>query len=67
MNILCSIIVAFSINKTQIRLENLNVLGKIVNESELYYFVDFSKEAKRLKFYGDYSERAVSKEDCKRL
>ena len=44
-----------------------DVIGHTKSQSNTHYLVDFSVDAKRQGFEGDYSNRIVNKSDCIKL
>lgn len=59
MNVICLITVVVGIfgSKTEVR-------GKVLAESGSMYLVDFSADAKKNGYEGDYSENMVEKSKC---
>ena len=59
MNVICTIaVISFHFFSTA------DVKGKILFSNDKSYVVDFSVDAKKRGFAGDYSERIVNKDSC---
>lgn len=65
VNLVCTIMITTKIGGIRI-LNNADVEGKLVSQSDTKYLVDFTEGAKRLKAEGDYSQVLVNKLDCVR-
>lgn len=63
LNIICAISVMVNIGGIGLS-SKTNLKGKIVSESRSQYLVDFSSEAKKKDFLGDYSEVLVDRDKC---
>jgi hypothetical protein len=61
--ITCLIAVMISVPPALIQ-NYVTISGKIIGSNEYSYIGDFSKEATKNKYYGDYSKVMVSKENC---
>lgn len=62
MDIICSILVTLSHFQSK-----ADVKGHLVAEGEYNYAVDFSQEAKRKGYEGDYTLRIINKSECVKL
>lgn len=71
INIICLIavtVMAPLTNKISVPvITNTQVKGHILQEDEEMYLVDFSQEAKKKKYIGDYKEHMVHKSMCVKL
>lgn len=65
VTLVCTIMVTIKVGPVRI-LNNADVEGRLVSQSDTKYLVDFTEGAKRLKAEGDYSQVLVNKLDCVR-
>ena len=66
LNIICVIQVVLGDGPVKF-IDHTQVKGHIISEGEKHYYVDFSQEAKRLEYIGDYSGLIVYKDDCEQI
>jgi hypothetical protein len=64
LNIICTIMVTLPLDNGGGWSYMEQVRGHMIKNGEYNYIVDFSREAKRLGFKGDYSFKMVPKRDC---
>lgn len=64
----CMIQIVFNVGNINF-IQNEPVLGNILvdDKSSNYYLMDFSEQAKKEKYIGDYSQILVKKESCVKL
>lgn len=63
MLVVCLITVVFSSNG-QIQSKEDNLHGRVIEHRKYTYHADFSEEAKKLNYIGDYSNVMVNKDNC---
>lgn len=61
--VICNILITFYLGKVSF-IQKQQVEGIILKESEANYLVDFSNDAKKHDYVGDYSKKLVPKTDC---
>lgn len=68
MKLWCMIQIVFNVNGINF-IQNEPVLGKLLVNDKVseYYLMDFSEQAKKEKYIGDYSQILVKKESCVKL
>ena len=59
MNVICTILVVAMHFE-----QNADVKGIVIGSNKYRYIVDFSNDAKKNDYEGDYSHKLVLKDDC---
>lgn len=63
MNVICNILVTYYVGAIGF-MSNEQVEGHVISKNSINYLVDFSVDAKKHNYVGDYSKKLVNRNEC---